>query len=336
MSKRFENLIARVAAEGGSRSRLDLMSAAEWEDRTGYRGQGLTLAQLKDRIMAEQERQKAVQARRGAARPTPDPEPGRILELAERKLVNIEETAAAFAACRPLFEAQQQGRDASVRIGQAIVAAVEVGRWNYDRYSKGWHRQHGGVWEVQGRRVELLRANRVGALEVVRKVWIDGFRGHWLIRAIAELYDLPKVRVPRALKAVQMGDFFEVEQVRSLGGVRIYRRTLAGETVDYCAVMEGTTYHAAGARAALVGLRHKCKQARGAAARVASAEAEMLTVEHGRRLGFCEAGMNSFCVANGVDFHGAYSRGDLRQRIALRKRHNQEHWGRELRQIGLL
>lgn len=184
--------------------------------------------------------------------------------------------------------------------------------------------------------MELLQVSRVGALEVVRTVWIDGFRGHWLIRAIAELYNLPKVRVPRALKPVQIGDYFALEQVRSVAGVQIYRRTLAGETVDYCAVAGATTYHAATPREAIAGLRHKLQQARAMEARRVARDGEVLTAQHGFRLGFCQAGIRAFCDANDLDFGSTYTRGELRERVALRKHHNHRHWRSELAQMGLL
>ncbi len=96
---------------------------------------------------------------------------------------------------------------------------------------------------------------RLGKLQVVGSVQISSFRGHWLIRAIAELLNLEKVRVPRALRSVQAGAYFSIKQVRRLGRVRIYQRSLAGQPIDYCAVFGNESYHANTVREAIAGLR---------------------------------------------------------------------------------
>lgn len=331
--------IARIAASYAgdlSRSRLNRLSARDLDIQTAYKAAGLTAAEVRDLIYAEWERQEQIRAERQARKPKAPPEAGDIFRRAEQRRHNERETEAEFARCRPILEAQQLHGGARVRIGQYLIRAVEEGQWVHDRYSRSWHRMYGGIWEVLDRRVELLRVGRLLELEVVAPISINAFRGHWLIRAIIELLGLEPVPVPRGLRAIQGNPHFEVDYVRSLGPVRIYVRRLAGEPVDYCAVVDGETFHAASPREAVKGLHHKVKLRAEKAAVQAAREREVLTAEDGFALGFCEAGMRDFCSLNGLDFDGAYTRAELRQVIDRRRDENLIYWRQELSRIGLI
>ena len=329
-------VISRIAAElkPSARTPLDMVSARELDARTAYKASGLTAVRVRDLIYEEWNRQTVIQRERSARRPAPSPQPGRVLRLVSEKAENLKRTARQFAECQRLLEAQR--RKGQARIGSLIFRGVEEGEWVNDRYSRSWHRQHGGVWEVSERRVDMLAVNRCGELEVIRSVQLQSFRGHWLVRSIVELLDLEKVSVPTPLKPVQMGDYYSIRQLRSIAGVDLYVRMLAGEIVDYAVAVGGETYHAESPREAIRGLRRKISEReRAEAARVAR-DREMITAEYGSDLGFCAAGMEEFCDFNGLDIDGRYSRGELRRVVGARKAENRDRWGTELLRAGLL
>lgn len=327
--------LGRVAAAQGShlsRSALNALLAPELERRLGYRSAGITAEQARDQVFEEFQRQRAVRVARAEQKPR-QATPGRILGFAEDKARNLAETARVRAACRPLLVAQAQAEHASVQLGDIVFRAVEVGAWNYSRYSKGWHSLHGGVWEVEERRVDMLQPGPLGTLQVVQSVQVAAFRGHWLVRAIASLLGLPKPRVPAVLRPVQGMDLFSVEPVGNHDGGEVYRRMLGPLEVDYCAVRDGITYHGASPQDALIGLEQKIAANAGAPS---APQEDRITVRTGLRLGFCRAGMKDFCDCNDLDIDRTYTRTELRAVVEQRREMNEERWGRELRRLGVL
>lgn len=58
--------------------------------------------------------------------------------------------------------------------------------FNYNKYSKAWHRAHGPARTVTGRVVKIRRLDPdTGNLEA-RDIPVDGWRGQWLVRALVQ------------------------------------------------------------------------------------------------------------------------------------------------------
>ncbi len=134
---------------------------------------------------------------------------------------------------------------------------------------------------------------------------------NWRLRALSELGVLSATRVAPALRAIQMDRAYAVEQLPAVGGVAMYRRTIGGEQVDFCAAWRGLTYHAASIREAIRGLASKR-----ARARTDDDPRAPLTLSRCRReYGMCESGLRSFAESVGLDPAGAYTRAEIRARL---------------------
>jgi hypothetical protein len=325
--------LAKVLATLGehlSRSGLNRVLAPELEARLGYQSLGLNAGQARDQLYEEYLRQQAIRSDRAAAK-REEPQPGRILQLAVTKASNRSQSDLVLSACLPLLDAQTRGREARVQSGDVIFAAKEVGTWSNRRYSKTWHRQHGGVFEVSERRVNMLRPGPLGTLQVASSIQVPAFRGHWLVRAIASILELPKPQVPASLRSVQGLDLFSIERVTTLAGAEIYRRKVGPIDVDFCALCDGATFHAATPELALEGLARKSRQPA-----QASPPSELISRDTGLQLGFCMAGIQDFCDVNGIDVEATLTRTELRRIVARRRDENASRWERELRELDLL
>jgi len=108
-------------------------------------------------------------------------------------------------------------------------------------------------------------------------------RGNWLICVVADLLKIEAAQERKELRAVQLNPHCRIERVRNICGVAIYRRTLAGEHLDWCAVARGTTCHADTQRLAISGLIPKLVSA--------GDRREVLDMAYARALGFCRTGI---------------------------------------------
>lgn len=188
-----------------------------------------------------------------------------------------------------------------------IITLLEEGDWNRDRYSKSWHRAHGGVWQVSSRTVRIRRVAADGTLET-RDQEVSAWRGNYLLNAIVAAGLIE--RSWSAPLGIRLHAAFDARQVRSLLGWTIWERTLVGEHVDYCAVRRGQTYHAATVKAAIAGLRTKIQ-----AATTRLDRDGKITIETGLKLGFCKAGMRNFADDFGLDENGAYTPQEIEHAI---------------------
>lgn len=202
---------------------------------------------------------------------------------------------------------------------------------SWDKYSKAWHNQHGPAREITARYIQVFR----GGVEVSR-IQLGGFRGQYLVNAIAEYLRLAPVKVSRSLKPVQLNPLFGVEALHTIGNVTLCRRTFGGETVDYCAVANGTTFHATTTSAALSGLRTKLEKLAAAETARLEAESKVLTADYCHQTyGFCETGIASFCELNGLEYGGAYTIREIRAAVLPKRAENCQTYGAELRTIGI-
>lgn len=191
------------------------------------------------------------------------------------------------------------------RVGGWFVRAIETVDKDWSYYSKAWHRSHGPKITVTGRTVQIRRYNE--GIEN-RDVEVTAWRGNWLFEALIKAGVVSPVKVPVKLRPVQLHPLFNVRPVRTLGGVGIYERTLAGDHYDYCALWHGLTYHAETLRAAVAGLRAKLAEAE----RRKNAPIDFALC---KSLGFCDEGIRQFCRDFELDPKSRYTAEEIRQAV---------------------
>ncbi len=196
-----------------------------------------------------------------------------------------------------IAKGQLHSRLGYIQIGAWRVFAREVGAWNNDRYSKSWHKSHGGVWEVERREVVAIRINQFGNFEE-KTVQLDGWRGNWMLNSLLELGLLER---QAGLKSVRLHEAFDVALEKTTLGYSVFKRTLAGEFVGYSLVAPtGMTYHATTIKAAFAGLRQKLKA-------VEISKTHKINWDFCKKLGFCDAGIKQFASTFGLAIKGQYS-----------------------------
>lgn len=184
------------------------------------------------------------------------------------------------------------------------VRLEETVSYDRDRYSKAWHAQYGAAKVVESRTVIIRRVAADGTLER-RDVQVDAWRGNFLLNALVSAGVLPN---NKGLMSVRLHAGYEIELIRAGKTIKVYRRTLAGNPVDFCVVWHGITFHDATVRDAIRGLRSKLRAA-------IEAKASMITWKLGKSLGFCEPGMRQFAADFGLDVNGAYSPDEIERRV---------------------
>ena len=184
------------------------------------------------------------------------------------------------------------------RLGDWIISSHEDVSWDNHAYSKSWHRPHGGKKTVDGRTVQIRKWTPDGTIKM--DVQLSSWAGNWVIKALIESGLVQPVKVPKALKAVQLNTALDVRLVRTILGVSVYERTLAGCHYDYCALGGDVTYHAATVRYAIKGLHEKT---------TAKAVAKNSPINWAlcKSLGFCDTGIREFCSDFGLSEKGSYS-----------------------------
>lgn len=188
-----------------------------------------------------------------------------------------------------------------IQIGKFVFTQLEHVEWNNHKYSKGWHRQYGGVREVSGRRIVIEKIDRraKSGKKQMAVVPFDSWRGNVLLSAIKQsgLFQVPQSKAPLS---VRLDKFYGAEEVRTIGHIKIYERTLLGEFVDFCAVLNGVTFHAETERLAVRGVHQKIKAA-------TKKRNEPISYKLCKELGFCDAGIKQFCEVFSLDLHSSYS-----------------------------
>jgi hypothetical protein len=198
----------------------------------------------------------------------------------------------------------------TIKVGKIIFTQTEKVEWNNHKYSKGWHRAHGGVKEVSDRQVviERIDGRAKGGLKLLATVQFDGWRGNVLLQAIKNsgIFTAPASKAPLS---VRLDKFYDATAIRQIGHVKIWRRTLLGETVDFCAVLNGVTFHAKNQREAVRGVHYKIKA-------VAQKRNEPISYKLCKDLGFCDTGIKQFCEVFNLDLHGTYSPVQIEELVA--------------------
>lgn len=131
-------------------------------------------------------------------------------------------------------------------------------------------------------------------------------RGNWILKIITDLLGITPER-QRGLSHIQIDPHYRVERIRKIAGVEIWRRTLAGETIDYCAVQGKDTYHTVTPREAVHGLSAKLA--------TPGSRREIIDMDYALALGFCRTGVEQFCDDYNLDCAASYNRAEIQSLI---------------------
>jgi hypothetical protein len=196
-----------------------------------------------------------------------------------------------------------------ITIGKYTFSQLEQVDWNNHKYSKSWHRQHGGVKEVSNRRVIITKQDKraKNGVKTIATVNFDAWRGNILLTAIKESghFNAPQSTAPLA---VRLDKFYDAKVTRQIGKIKIYQRTLLNEHVDYCVVLNGVTFHAETILEAIKGVHTKIKAA-------VKKINEPISFKLCKDLGFCDAGIKAFCEAFGLSLKDTYSPQQIEQLV---------------------
>lgn len=238
---------------------------------------------------------------------------------------------AFFGKEKNLFEVQENKASNAYRsskmyakFGDYYITVTQEENEDWEAYSKAWHNAHGPKRTIESRDVNFYKN---GGIE--SSVSVNSFAGNYLINAIISKFNLLKIKVTKELKKIQLIDQADVVLIRDILSTKIYKRTLAGIDLDFCAVHGGETFHAATISKAIAGLQKKVKAEK-------YFEREMISKEDGFKLGFCETGMKSFCEDNKLDYEGEYSRKDLRNIAVSNRNVNCQKYSYELKKLGIV
>lgn len=307
------NLKQRVRAEVGGGSYYEVFDNVFGQDIGTYAKEQDLKAAQKELIFEARKLNKEYEAKRETAqRFTKGTGLSKIYEGKERSIFEVQENKASNA-----FRAATM----YCKIQDYYITVTQTENEDWEAYSKSWHNAHGPKRTIESREINFYKN---GAKD--KTVFTDSFAGNYLIKAIVQFFNLKKVKVSKELKKVQLINEAEVIFIRKIQSVRIYKRTIAGALLDYCAIYKNETYHAASIQDAVKGLIRKAK------AHI-SEEFELIDKKVGYQLGFCESGIKSFCDDNSLDFEGEYTRKELRNVVVKNRQVNCEKYKSELSKL---
>jgi hypothetical protein len=187
------------------------------------------------------------------------------------------------------------------RVGEWHIRVTENADYEYC-YSKSYGHPKK---TVTGRTVLIRRVAENGTLES-RDVEVYSFRGNYILDALVKAEITP---AQEGLKGVRLHEAYNAALVRKGRSIKIYERTLAGDLVDYCAVVHTTTFHAATEKEALRGMRVKLRNAN------LRAKGGLIDFSFCKKLGFCDIGINQFATTFGFDTKRAYTAEEVASRV---------------------
>ena len=252
-----------------------------------------------------------------------------------QKFIDFEKTTGLrrdfFGKERSIFEVQEnkasnayKAANMYARFGDYYITVTQEESEDWEAYSKAWHNTYGPKRTIESRDINFYKDGKKES-----SISVNSFAGNYLINAIVSKFNLTKIKVSKELKKVQLIDQAEVILIRDILSTKIYKRTLAGADLDFCAVHGGETFHAATISKAIEGLQKKTKAEK-------YFEREIISKEDGFKLGFCETGMKSFCEDNNLDYEGEYSRKDLRNIAVSNRNVNCKKYSFELKKLGIV
>ena len=197
----------------------------------------------------------------------------------------------------------------NVIIGGYLFVKSEMENTDWHYYSKAWHRAHGPRRTVTDRKVTIYSYNGrcKNPMKIASVINFDGWNGNVLLRAIKEswLFTEPNTKTPLS---VRLDKFYDAKLTRTIGNIKIYERTLLESHIDYCAVLNGITFHAKTEREAVRGVHAKIKVA-------FKKRNSPINLKLCKELGFCDAGIKEFCNVFDINIKGDYSPGEIESMI---------------------
>jgi len=151
-------------------------------------------------------------------------------------------------------------------------------------------------------------------------------RGNWIQNIIIELLSIIPER-QRGLSHIQLDPHYRVKRIRKITGIEIWSRALAGEVVDYCAVADKDTFHAATPRAAIHGLASKLA--------TPGSRREILSMDYALSLGFCRSGVEQFCEDYELNPDSAYPRSEIQAIVSRGSNGKAKKYEKELTKAGI-
>lgn len=135
----------------------------------------------------------------------------------------------------------------------------------------------------------------------------------------------------KGLKSVQLNEFYDVEFVRTICHLEIYRRTFIGNFVDYVIYdrSKKVAYHDKKIENLVLGLKRKLKERR-----INNNDDFIIDKIVGKEKGFCNIGMLEFCADNNLDINGQITKKELRN-IVLNNKEQNKKYRFELNKLGI-
>ncbi len=195
-------------------------------------------------------------------------------------------------------------RDAShsVKLGNWVVTTEQYGDWNNDKYSRSYHRQYGGVFEIDGRTIEFKRPHGKGF--IVKHVQLYSWAGDFVARAVIEAGLAPKK--PKYSLKIRLNKAYDAKKVCAKRGYVVYSRTLLGGHVDYVIERNGVVFHAVNSSELFKGLHNKIRK------QGLKLKGKLIGFDDCKKLGFCDVGIREFCENLGLDIKKLYAPFEIR------------------------
>jgi hypothetical protein len=133
---------------------------------------------------------------------------------------------------------------------------------------------------------------------------INGWRGNWALNALCESGIIKFPDHNRDLN-IRLHKAYSVRFLGTFEGVPIYGRFLGSEFVDYCAVLDGMTYHGSDPDNCVDLLHSKIEREKKAAEQT-EINGKMIDLKFVRDLGFCMQGITDFCRTFDLDVSRSY------------------------------
>lgn len=213
----------------------------------------------------------------------------------------------------------------------ARITWSEESDWN--AYSKSYGRPKN---TYSDRAVKFITFDHKSATKEIKVFPLDTFAGQFMERALADFFNVGKVKVSKELKPIQLNPIFSVQFIRSIGGVSVYSRSIGSILWDYCVVANGVNFHAATIEKAINGLREKAEKASKAEAQRIEEEGRFLNYNIARKdYGFCDTGIRNFCNLNGLEIDSQYTIREIRKAVVSHRSENCARFSSELKTIGI-
>jgi len=195
-------------------------------------------------------------------------------------------------------------------VGKWVISSHQSGDWNNNKYSKTWHRSHGGVFEISTRKLFFKKPHGRGFIK--KEVELKSWQGDFVAKAVIELGLAPK-KSKYSMK-IRINKAFDAIFLYERRGYKFYSRTILGEHADY--VIEsplGMIYHDEDKSKLIQGLHKKIRNA-------ARKLQGIISWNKCKTLGFCDSGIKEFCNVFGFSTAGQYTLTEIEK--AVRKNIN--------------